>query len=248
MIPRCECDVLVRETTRKREEILRKAALKVFCRKGYHYASIRDIAKEAGIQMGSVYYYVNTKEDLLESALTSDLDEMTATIEQIANRNLSPEEKLREAIYAHMSFVSENLDGLGVFMQDWHSLSADREATVIARRDYYEGLFRKIIEEGITSGDFSDVDARLVTFAIFGMCNYLFIWFSPNGKLSAREIAEGFANLLLNGLAASATKEDQRRRHRSKLLIARKVETMREALQVFHETQLHALAEIEQEL
>lgn len=238
----------MRETTRKREEILRRAALKVFCRKGYHYASIRDIAKEAGIQTGSVYYYVASKEDLLEDALTSDLEEMSGLIEPIVNSDLSPDQKLREALRAHVGYVSENLDGLGVFMQDWHSLSPERESKVIAKRDYYESLFRKIIQEGIRSGHFNDVDVGLVTFAIFGMCNYLFIWFSPNGRRSAYEIAEAFAELLLNGLLASATKEDERRKHRSRLLIAKNVGALRQALHTFHETQVQALAEIEQEL
>ncbi|MCL5958786.1 MAG: TetR/AcrR family transcriptional regulator [Chloroflexi bacterium] len=239
---------MARETTRNREEILRKAALKVFCRKGYHYASIRDVAQEAGIQTGSVYYYVSSKEALLEDALTSDMEEMGRLIEQIANSDLSPEVKLRDAVHAHIGYVTEHLDGVGVFMQDWHSLSPERESRVIARRDNYEALFRRIIQEGITSGDFCEVDVALVTFAILGMCNYLFIWYSKGGKSSAREIAEAFAALLLNGLVASPAREDERQQHRSWLTVARKVQTLREALQALNESQAHALAEIEQEI
>lgn len=238
----------MRETTRKREETLRKAALKVFCRKGYHYASIRDIAKEAGIRTGSVYYYVNSKEDLLEDALTSDLEEMTGPIERIANSDLPPDERLRQAIEAHLSFVTENMDGLGVFMQDWHSLSPERESKVIAKRDHYEGLFRKIVQDGIKSGHFNDVDVSLVIYALFGMCNYLFVWYSPKGKYSAKEIAAAFAELLLNGLLASAGRDKARRQHHSILAIAEKVESLRRVQQAFSETQAQALAEIERQL
>lgn len=238
----------MRDRTRKRDEILRKAALKVFCRKGYHYASIRDIAREAGIQTGSVYYYVASKEDLLEDALTSDLDEMTGPIEQIVHGDLSPDQKLRAALRAHLDYVSEHLDGLGVFMQDWHSLSSEREAKVISKRDHYESLFRGIIQEGISSGHFRNVDVGLITFAIFGMCNYMFIWFRPHGKRSAGEIAEAFMDLLLDGITACATKEGERQEHRSRLLIARKVQMLREALQAFHGAQAEALGEIDKEL
>ncbi len=238
----------MRQTTRQREELLRKAALKVFCRKGYHYASIRDIAQEARMQTGSVYYYVNSKEDLLENALTADLEEMTATIEQIANSDLPPEKKLREALNANMCFIADHRDGVGVFMQDWHSLSADRVSKVIAKRDYYENLFRRIVQEGISEGVFREVDVSLITFAIFGMCNYSFVWYSPNGKRSARDIAEAFSDLLLDGLAASIPKEDERRKHRSKLQITRNITALRETLESAYEAQVRALHEIEREL
>lgn len=222
--------------------------MRVFRRKGYHYASIRDIAKEAGIQSGSVYYYVTSKEDLLEHALRFDLDEMTTLIQQIASSDLTPDKKLREAITVHLEFVTANMDGLGVFMQDWHSLSPDRESQVIAKRDYYESLFRGIIQEGIKSGDFNVVDVGLITFAIFGMCNYIFVWFRPDGKRSAREIAQVYTHLLLDGLTACATKEGERQEYRSRLAIARRVHSLREALQGFNDVQVKALGDIENEL
>ena len=58
---------------------------------------------------------------------------------------------------------------------------------------------------GIKSGEFRKVDPRLTTLAVFGMCNWAYQWYQPKGKLKPRQIADFFASLLFEGLAADST-------------------------------------------
>lgn len=222
--------------------------MKVFREKGYHNASIRDIAAMAGIQKGSVYYYVASKEDLLADVLERELELLTKPLKTIASSDLPSDEKLRQAIANHMSFAAEHLDALAVVVQDLHSLSPEKRAGIVAKRDHYETVFRSIIEEGVQTGVFGDTDVKLATFAILGMCNYAFLWFSGSGRLSPEEIAKYFADTVLNGLLAAGNDEVPRQTLRLERQLTRHTQALRNSLETFQESQLVILSEMQKEL
>jgi len=238
---------MVSDSSRQKEEAIRKAAQKIFRLKGYHRASIREIAEAAGIQKGSLYYYVPRKEDLLADLLERDLDELTAAIVPIKESDLAPEEKLRQAIANHLDFITQHLDGLAIVLQDLHSLSQQKRASVLAKERFYQSMFQSILEEGVKCGDFRHQDTKTITLALLGMCNSIVTWFSPDGRLSSREIADVFSNLLLEGLRSSGSggvAQAGLARHK----IARSVEGLRRAVETFRQSQLEMLGDIETEL
>src|SRR5689334_17618414 len=103
------------ELSPDREEQVRAAALRLFKEKGYHATSMRDIAAEVGINKGSLYSYIRSKEDLLIPVFERAMGVLTARIEEIAaDPSFTPTQRLEQAIHAHVTTVADNLDVLTV--------------------------------------------------------------------------------------------------------------------------------------
>jgi len=183
----------------REEEILRQAA-KVFKEKGYHGASVQDIADAVGMQKGSLYYHIEGKEDLLFRVMDRGMGTVLAPLEAVARLQAPPAARLRLAVENHVRLLTENLDPLTVVLQDHRAVLGARRKPYLSRRKRFEELLRQIIAGGVAEGAFRPVDPRLATLAILGMCNWLVVWYRPDGRLSPDEIAAAFADLALHSL------------------------------------------------
>jgi TetR/AcrR family transcriptional regulator, cholesterol catabolism regulator len=186
-----------------REQQVRAAALRLFRDKGYHATSMRDIAAEVGINKGSLYSYIRSKEDLLIPFFERAMGLLLAEIEAIsADESLTATERLKRAIKAHILNVTENLDILTVYLSEWRQLRADSLSTVRQQRERYAALFLTIVEDGVNRGEFRAIDPRISALGMIGMCNYLFRWYRPDGRLGPEQIADELTDMLLHGALA----------------------------------------------
>jgi AcrR family transcriptional regulator len=186
-----------------REQQVRAAALRLFRDKGYHATSMRDIAAEVGINKGSLYSYIRSKEDLLIPFFERAMGLLLAEIEAIsADDSLSPTERLKKAIKAHILNVTDNLDILTVYLSEWRQLTTDSLTTVRQQRERYAALFLAIVEDGVKRGEFRAIDPRISALGMIGMCNYLFRWYRPDGRLKPEQIADELTDMLLSGVLA----------------------------------------------
>jgi len=181
-----------------------EAATRIFREKGYHAASMRDIAGAVGLLKGSLYHHISSKQELLFEIFETGMQAAITTLEDVACSNLPPADKLRLAITRHIEFITGNLDQATVFVMEARALNPTQRRRVIAQRDRFDRLFRGIIQEGIEAGVFRPVDTTVVTFALMGMHNWLILWYREEGRLSPQEIAAIFVDLVLNGLLAEA--------------------------------------------
>src|SRR5262249_47464565 len=157
----------------------------------YHATSMRDIASEVGINKGSLYSYIRSKEDLLIPVFERAMGLLLIEIEAIsADRSLAPTERLKRAIHAHVTNVAEHLDELTVYLSEWRQLDTDSLTTVRNQRERYAALFLRILEDGVQSGEFRPMDTRIAMLGMIGMCNYLFRWYRPEGRLVPDQIAD----------------------------------------------------------
>lgn len=185
----------------RREQIL-KAAVDLFAAKGYHATSMQDIAEALGIQRGSLYHHIESKEDLLFEIMKSGITKMIEPVQAVVSSPLQAGEKLDRFIEAHFDTLT-SLGSVRVLFRELRSLPPARRQKIIAHRDHYEGLLRRIITEGVASGQFRPVDPKFAGLMVLGVCNWACLWYSPSGPLSRPEIARVFTNLLLHGLEAS---------------------------------------------
>lgn len=176
------------------------AAASLFKRKGFHATSMQDIADAVGMQKGSLYYHISSKEELLFRISYEAISAITEHLEEIATAPLTPADKLRAAIENHVKTLCAKLDLMSVFLKESTTLTAEQQAQILAKRRRYEELFRDILREGIESGDFRSVDVGAVADAMLGMLNWMHHWYRPDGRLSSEEIAEVFVDLALHGL------------------------------------------------
>ena len=182
-----------------REDIL-EAAAQVFRQKGFHGASMQDIAKAVNLQKPSLYHHVSSKQEILLALLDRALELLLERISPIATQDLPADKKLREMIRAYLQILAENTDLSAVLLFEHRSLERKQHARHVPNRDKFEALWRAVLEEGVTTKLFACDDPALTTRAILGILNWTITWYRPNGPLPIDQIADHYAELLLNGL------------------------------------------------
>ncbi|MGB9521612.1 MAG: TetR/AcrR family transcriptional regulator [Anaerolineales bacterium] len=182
-----------------RDEIL-DAAAQIFRQKGYHAASMQDIANAVKLQKASLYYHVNSKQEILLMILDRALDLLINGMQQVMELPLAPEEKLRQAMAVYFQIMLEQRDVASVLLLEYRSLQDEFRQRHIQRRDHYEKLWRELIDEGVQKGIFQVSDTALVVRFLLGVMNWTITWYREDGRLSPKELANECANLFVLGL------------------------------------------------
>ncbi|MET7999063.1 TetR/AcrR family transcriptional regulator [Amycolatopsis sp. NPDC005232] len=176
-------------------------ATKLFAKKGFDRTSVQEIVEAAGVTKGAMYHYFGSKDDLLYEIYARVLREQTSQLERVASSAAPLRERLAAAASDVVVSSIDNLDDNTIFLQSMHQLSADKRKAVRAERRKYHERFRRLIEEGQASGEFrTDKPADLVVDFFFGSVHHLGTWYRRGGPLSAREVGDQFADLLLSML------------------------------------------------
>jgi TetR/AcrR family transcriptional regulator, cholesterol catabolism regulator len=180
------------------------AAARVFRTKGYHAATVRDIAEEVGILKGSLYHHFESKEALLYLVVKEPIAQMFRTMAAIAEADLTPTEKLRRAISAHLEAFDRHYPHLFVYLREREAVKRRfREMIGYSPKDY-ERQWQQILREGVENGEFRpDLDIPVTSYGLLGMLNWAYKWYDPQGRLSIGEVAEQFTALALAGVAAA---------------------------------------------
>ncbi|HEY4277411.1 MAG TPA: TetR/AcrR family transcriptional regulator [Conexibacter sp.] len=177
-----------------------EAATKVFSERGYHAASMAEIAEALGMRKPSLYHHVRKKEDLLFAIHEQLVDELIDETMGVLSSSETPAEKVRSVLRVALSFVARHRDGVTVFLQERSAVSGERWNELVVKRDFYEQMVSRIIAEGAATGAFVDVPPTLAAKAVLAMANWGYTWFQPDGPLSAEEVADAFATIALRGL------------------------------------------------
>jgi AcrR family transcriptional regulator len=181
-----------------RQGILRAAA-RVFRRRGYSATGIREIAAEADLSPGNLYYYFASKDQLLYFCQDHSLDRMLEAARSHERARAPAGERLRRVIRAHLTCMLDELDGAAAHTEV-DALPRALRAKIVAKRDRYEREVRGIVERGARSGAFAKCDPALVTRAILGSLNWTARWFRPDGPVPPAAVADAFADYLVRGL------------------------------------------------
>ena len=193
----------------KRDEIVAVAA-KLFSQKGYKSTSLEDIGQEVGLDRATLYYYVKSKKSILDEITQGAARLNTERIEQIAASDASAEVKLSQAYAMQMQSYERHYPSLQIYtqvlLQDMMPIGDGKTSK---KKDwgarYYKAM-RSILEQGLRDGEFhSELPIGLVTMAVIGAINWSFRWYKPGGPVAARDIGEGFAHLIIDGLKVRRT-------------------------------------------
>jgi AcrR family transcriptional regulator len=177
-----------------------EVATDLFYRKNFPRTSMQEIAEGVGIYKGSLYYYVSSKEDLLFHIIYNAVTESVAQLTKVQKEICGSSEILRRAIFHHVQYTAEHKAELGILLEDAKHLTEEYQQRIKNELERYEKIFERIIKQGIRSGEFKDVNPRVVCFGILGMCNWVYRWFSREGDMAPEQIASLFADMILSGL------------------------------------------------
>ena len=181
----------------KRQAVI-LAAGQAFRRRGYHNASMTEIAKTLGLTKPALYYYVRNKEEVLYECHLMAYDAMDEII-RTKHEGATALDKL-EALY--IDFV-EMLTSSGVsLLTDVNSLGDENKADVLARRGKIEHKIIRLVKDGQKDGSIRSGDARLHVFFFMGALNWLNAWYDASGRLKGEDIAAHFALQMRAGIAS----------------------------------------------
>ncbi len=190
------------ERAAERKLNILKAAAKLFSEKGYHDATIEEIARELKYTKGSIYYYINSKQDLLFQCHELAMNMLLENINKIKESGLPPDLMLKEVIKGHIETLISEFNLVIVTLGSEYELDKNYLSIIIKKRDAYEDIIAGIIKDGIKQGIFREVPVKVVINLIMGACNWIGRWFRPEGPMSMQEIAQFFADYLVQPLMA----------------------------------------------
>lgn len=193
-----------------RQQELVKASARVFKRKGYHGATMQDIADEVGMLKGSLYYHIESKEKLLFEILLTGIDVVYEGVKQVLESDLDPKEKLPQAILAHLRTYETRFEEVSVFLNELVNLPEGMRVEYHKRARAYVALWVELFREGVEKGCFrADLNTKMVVYATLGICNWTSKWLDLNGPLTLDEIARNYSEIVLNGVLAGAAQKPE---------------------------------------
>jgi AcrR family transcriptional regulator len=182
-------------------ELLLGSALELFGRQGFHATSVQQIVDRAGLTKGAFYHHFASKEDVLRLIHDEFLDVQRETVARIVAAGGSPTEQLRQIVLASVLSVARYQSSVTVFFQERRYLTGERAEDVRTRRDAVEAMMEQVVRDGIAAGELdASINPRVAVFGIVGLSAWLHQWYRPDGPLSAEEIADELARMVLNGL------------------------------------------------
>lgn len=192
----------------ERYESILKAASAVFARRGFHQASIREIARAAGLSLAGLYHYVGGKEELLFLVLDRSLDRLLASLDQALAEAVTPEGRLLALIRTHLDFGFHHAPALKIINRDYELLEGSRRAEIMAKRNAYLEKGLAVLRVLDPHGR-SDDELLSATNLLLGMLNGIATRPFLRSADDARNLGSEVGALFLHGFLERATAEDE---------------------------------------
>jgi TetR/AcrR family transcriptional regulator, cholesterol catabolism regulator len=182
-----------------RDDILQSAA-QVFRQKGFHGASMADIAEAVQLQKASLYHHFSSKQEILLELLDIALEMVSTRMEQVMAQGILPEQKLRLAMRSYLQTLSEQGDVVSVLLLEYRSLDPEFQSRHIPNRDRFEQMWRDLLQQGVEAGAFHCENIPMAVRGLMGSLNWSITWFRPDGPMTVEQIADYFADLVIKGI------------------------------------------------
>lgn len=183
-------------------EAIRKAGLKLIYEHGFEAMSLRTLAAEVGIQVGSLYNHISTKEDLLYELIRAHMDELFGQFDaaMAAVEGRGAEERLRTFVAFHVTYHIVRKREVFIGASELRSLEPNHYEDIVSLRRRYERRLMDILEQGEAAGLFRCGDVRVAAYGILSMLTGVCTWFRPNGRLSKEQVIAIYSDQVLGGL------------------------------------------------
>jgi TetR/AcrR family transcriptional regulator, cholesterol catabolism regulator len=178
-------------------------AADLFDQRGYHMVTMQEVAQQVGLRKPTLYHYVPSKAELLFLIHREFMDLVIARYQSREGIPMTATQRLLEVMNDILELMHTHRGHVRVFFEHYRELPEKYREQITNQRDAYEKLVAGVFQEGIATGEFRQVDVRLATLALFGMCNWAYQWYKREGPLRTRDIAFVFWNIMINGISAN---------------------------------------------
>ena len=181
----------------------------LFARNGYHSTSMREIARELGMNASSLYHYMKSKEEILFRLMNDAIDDALVTMEEICAADLTPEDKLDRVLEFYIRYYAGDQDRLILLVNEMNALNNDYRKILVDKQRRYVNLIRSILKELAQDREMKPIDPTIATFAFFGMVHYTIKWYHKDGPIGLNELAHGFLEIFTQGIRSRPHYPDQ---------------------------------------
>lgn len=185
---------------KKKIEEIQRVTAHLFAHKGYHPTTMRDIARELGMNKSSLYHYFESKEELLFKLANDALDDCLVTLEKICATDLPPEEKLKEVLDFYIRYYAGDQEGLILMANEMNFLNDEHRHILIEKQRHYVQLIKTILKELSDQHKIKEIHHSIATFAFFGMVHYTIKWYHKEGPVGLDELAGLFVEIFTKGI------------------------------------------------
>lgn len=192
----------------KRQAMIR-AAGRAFRLKGFHGTSLDEVAAALNVTKPTLYYYVNSKQDLLYRCHNYALDLGEQALVH-AREGRSGLDRLQRMLTRYVELITNDFASYSL-LSDVNDMSAEQRAAIQKRRRGFDREFRSFVEQGIEDGSIRPCEPKVAVAWFMGAVNGIPRWFDPDGALSGADVARMYCELVTRGLEAPAGKGSARR-------------------------------------
>jgi AcrR family transcriptional regulator len=187
----------------QRRQAIIDTSAQVFARQGYHATGIMELCAANDLGKGALYHYIGSKEELLAAIHDRVMDEVMQGADRVASAGGDPSHQLAQHGEELLDVIHRYPDHVWVFLHEFPALTGTRAEQFRLRRRAYEERIEEVLRAGVATGEFRAIDPWLTARAWFGMHNYTYLWLKPGGRLTARAVAQPFADIFMQGIAKS---------------------------------------------
>lgn len=196
------------EKARKKAAILGKAAARLFNEKGYIETSLDDITTAAKVSKGAIYHYFSSKSELLFFILNDYMDTILDGLEEDLSAIPEPLDKIRYVIQRHIGFYCDHTALAKTLMHDAHCLPGNYFKLIAKKEQVYFQIVASALAS-VFDGNISKERLTVLTFTLFGMCNWIYVWYHPKGPVTPQGLADIITDTFLHGAILSEKRAER---------------------------------------
>ena len=181
---------------------IRAVALRLFAQHGFAAVSMRQIAREVGVQAGALYNYTPDKQTLLFELMQAHMQELLRAVPDVSGKGAL--DRLERFVRFHIAFHHERPDAVFIAYMELRNLEPENFAHIEALRRRYETVLEDILGAGSAEGLFAVCDTRITTLAVIGMLTGVTTWFRAGGRLSLGAVQDQYWDMVRRLVGAPA--------------------------------------------
>jgi AcrR family transcriptional regulator len=181
-------------------EAIRREAAALFAAHGYEATSLRHVAANVGIKVGSLYNHIDSKENLLLQIMGDTIDDLAVLRDADLEGVSDPVDRLIICVKRHIRFHAERAQEVFIGNTDLRSLSDEARQKIVLKRREYQRSIEELIEAVSETGQAHVLDAKLHAYVIVAQGTHVASWYRPTGRYSLDEIIQVNTKIILRGL------------------------------------------------
>ena len=176
--------------------LVRQSAERLFARHGYAAVSMRQLASDVGVQVGTIYNYTKDKQALLFAIMSEHMTELLQAWSR-EGQTIDPIDQLSQFLNFHLDYHLARRDAVFIAYMELRNLDAANFAQIETLRRQYEDALERILIAGKNAKAFDIADTRITTLAIIGMLTEVVTWYRPDGRLKLDEVKLHYREMVL---------------------------------------------------